>query len=97
MQRRGDQGRIAGADSEVEDAGPAGVDVEVDAVSECLHTISGTQVERGESFGDEGGEKLIKSESILTALECRIRVEGKVGVTAVTEGVLDSTDRVPRY
>ena len=73
MQRRGDQGRIAGdevaagVDSEVEDAGLAEVvnsaeivDVE-NALSECLHTISGTQIERGESFGDVGGEKLIKS------------------------------------
>ena len=69
MQRRGDQGRIAGADSEVENAELAevvdfaGVGVE-DALSECLHTISGTQIERGESFGDEGGEKLIKSAGV---------------------------------
>ena len=56
----------AGVDSKMKDAGlaevvdSAGVGVE-DALSECLHTIFGTQIERGESFGDEGGEKLIKS------------------------------------
>ena len=66
----------AEVDSEVEDArlaeivSSAEVEVEVDAVSECLHTISGTQTERDESFDDEGGEKLIKSDVevvILTA------------------------------
>ena len=90
MHRRGDQGRIAGADSEVTArvVDSAGVGVE-NALSECLHTISGTQIERGESFGDEGGEKLIKSAGvgvvISTALECRIRVEVGVRAAILTE------------
>ena len=63
------------------------VEVEVDdSLSECLHTISDTQIERGKGLDDVGGEKLIKSASeevagvevravILNAPECRIRVD----------------------
>ena len=57
MQRRGDHERRSGTDSEMIAKGEA----EIDVVSECLHTISGTQTERDESFDDIGDEKLIKS------------------------------------
>ena len=87
MHRRGDQGRIAGADSEVaagvvsevESAGlaevedSAGIGVEVDAVSECLHTISGAHIERGESFGDDSGTQVARGEEGDDAVSQRLR------------------------
>ena len=58
---------VTGADWELEDAqiaqavdSAAVVEAE-DGLSECLQTISGTQIERGKSFGDVGVKKLIRS------------------------------------
>ena len=74
VQTRGDQGRKAGGDSEV------AAEVGVDAVSECLHTISGEQIERGESFGD--------SEEVGVAGDLATRVDGGRGEEedAVSQG-----------
>ena len=56
---------IAEVDSKMKNAKLAEIvnfaEIEIDVVSECLHTISDTQIERDESFDDEKDEKLIKS------------------------------------